>query len=47
MEEHVKRLKSLEHRVHHVSLKSAFFPAAPITFTEQDLSLIRLPYDDS
>ena len=32
--------------VHHISSRSAFFPATPITFTEQDLSSIRLPHDD-
>ena len=46
MEERFKRLKSLGHGVHHVSSRSAFFPTAPITFTEHDLSLIRLPHND-
>ena len=46
MEERVKRLKSLGHGVHHMSLRSTFFSAAPITFTKQDLSLVRFPHDD-
>ena len=46
MEERVKWLKSLGHGVHHELTRSTFFPAALITFTEQDLSSIRLPHDD-
>ena len=46
IEERVKRLKSLRHGVHRVSSRSVFFPAAPITFIEQDLSLAYLPHYD-
>ena len=38
-------MKSLGHGVHHISSRSTFFPAAPITFTEQDLSSVHLPHD--
>ena len=36
----------IEEPQHHVFSRSVFFPATPITFTEQDLSSIRFPHDE-
>ncbi|XP_062089082.1 uncharacterized protein LOC133795645 [Humulus lupulus] len=46
MEERVKRYRSLGHTVNFVTVEERCYPTASITFTEEDLREVHLPYDD-
>ncbi|PON67252.1 hypothetical protein PanWU01x14_104270 [Parasponia andersonii] len=45
-EEKVKRQRGMGHFVNHLVIGESYASATPIAFTQQDLSMVRLPYDD-